>query len=218
MNDATLKQGNQILNLILQKKATSHSLQQLLASGVLSDILEMDTSHINRRELQRFLCIPPVAQAYLVPAVPASSVAAFVKKHGKYRDGALSIPKNISIIPEERIYTVMERITLLSLTCEDFLLPDDEDIDRNITEVEAIQEMERRGYTPCGICEMVDLLTCAPELKNDRYLSLVGFHTLSIAGSDTLCSVVWQAGHLAIRSTLDANCGSNCRFLAIRNY
>jgi len=40
MNDATLAQGNQMLNLILQKKTPAKNLQQLLASGLQSMLLD----------------------------------------------------------------------------------------------------------------------------------------------------------------------------------
>jgi len=218
MNNATLAQGNQILNLILQKKKTSDELQQLLG-GVLSDVLDANLSLVNRRELRRFLCIPPIAEVYTVLSVNDSVVSSFVRRHGKYRDSLSALPKDMIVTPEARLGGVSEEITVLSLTCEDFLSPDDEEIDRNITEQEALREMKRRGYTPCGMCEMVDLLIHFPKLKDDRYLSLVAFEPLHQGEEeDILCSVVWQVGHLAVRNGLRGTCGNNCRFLAKRNY
>ncbi len=49
MNNATLAQGNQVLNLILQKKLSTRALQLFLESDLLSILLETDPTKISRK-------------------------------------------------------------------------------------------------------------------------------------------------------------------------
>ncbi|MBI2024966.1 MAG: hypothetical protein HYT03_02695 [Candidatus Harrisonbacteria bacterium] len=53
MKDATLAQGNQVLNLILQKQTPAKQLQDLLESGLLSDLLCANLQGVNREEFRR---------------------------------------------------------------------------------------------------------------------------------------------------------------------
>ena len=56
MNDATLAQGNQVLNLILQQNVPVERLQNLLASGLLSDLLKAESpEEIDRWEFQQLI-------------------------------------------------------------------------------------------------------------------------------------------------------------------
>ena len=55
MKDPTLAQGNQVLSLILQKIQSSSQLQFLFASGILSDLLEVDARGVNRGNFRIFL-------------------------------------------------------------------------------------------------------------------------------------------------------------------
>lgn len=58
METTTLAQGNQVLNLILQKKVTSGKFQALMESGLLSDLFDLDIERIfsiNREELRIFM-------------------------------------------------------------------------------------------------------------------------------------------------------------------
>lgn len=215
MKDATLAQGNQVLNLILQKKKSAEELQELFTSGLLSDLLDADPKSVKRREFQRFLRLPHFVQVYEVTTIDSEIVEKIVREDGAYKSGGSACPEGITL--PQRITGGKETILLLKLDREDFLQEDDEEIDRNIEEKEALGEMKKRGYEPGGLLEMADLITAHPELR-DGHLSLVGFQVLLITGEEIMCGIVWQAGHLAIRTKLDANCGSNCRFLAKRQY
>ncbi|OGY62464.1 MAG: hypothetical protein A2745_03270 [Candidatus Harrisonbacteria bacterium RIFCSPHIGHO2_01_FULL_44_13] len=53
MKDATLAQGNQVLNLILQKQVPAEHLQDLLESGLLSDLLCANLQEIKRDDFRR---------------------------------------------------------------------------------------------------------------------------------------------------------------------
>jgi len=55
MKDATLAQGNEVLNLILKKRVPASQIQALLESGLLSDILEANIGEIDRFEFLRFI-------------------------------------------------------------------------------------------------------------------------------------------------------------------
>lgn len=55
MKEATLAQGNQVLNLILQKKASSEKIQKLIASGLLSDLLDADLDRVERLGFRKIL-------------------------------------------------------------------------------------------------------------------------------------------------------------------
>ena len=55
MKDATLKQGNQVLTLILQKDLPSEKLQALIESGLLSDLLDANIGTVDREKFQEVL-------------------------------------------------------------------------------------------------------------------------------------------------------------------
>ena len=58
MSEVTLGQGNQVLNLILQHNVSSKQAQELLASGLLSDLLQVkNAGSIDRTAFQNFLSI-----------------------------------------------------------------------------------------------------------------------------------------------------------------
>lgn len=59
MTNATLAQGNGVLNLILQKRTSDQSLQGIIESGVLADVFSADFESINRNALQSALGIAP---------------------------------------------------------------------------------------------------------------------------------------------------------------
>jgi hypothetical protein len=83
MKDATLAQGFQVINLILEKNAKVSQLHQLLTSGLLSDLLDARlTKRTNRDEFRRILGLPP-AHTYSIRVNYDSSVEALVKA-GKY--------------------------------------------------------------------------------------------------------------------------------------
>jgi len=224
MKDATLAQGNQVLNLILQKKVTANQLQELLGSGLLTDLLITNVNSINRREFQRFLGLSPLVETYEVLSVENKLIEKMINEDGYYRtyighflgSAYSAVPKGL-VLPQPRIVGQKRKLLLLDMGVEDFLSEDDEDIDRNITELEVLREMKKRGYTPCGLGDLVDLMVAHPRLRTTNN-SIIAFQSLVINGIAKSCSIVWQSGHLAIRDRLDGNCGNNCRFLAIRQF
>ena len=61
---ATLRQGNQVLNLILQADVSSEQLQQLIERGLLADLLSANLSQVERSAFQGFL----ISQHLTAPA------------------------------------------------------------------------------------------------------------------------------------------------------
>jgi len=64
MDEVTLAQGNQVLNLILQKKVPSRQLQDLLESGLLSDLLDAhidEVDELDRDDFRRMLDLKPLS-------------------------------------------------------------------------------------------------------------------------------------------------------------
>ena len=55
MKNVTLAQGNQVLNLILQKDVPCEQLQELLASGLLSDLLDANIQQVDRVKFREVL-------------------------------------------------------------------------------------------------------------------------------------------------------------------
>lgn len=55
MDKATLKQANQVLNLISQKDPPSDQLQALFASGLLSDLLDANVAEVDREKFRELL-------------------------------------------------------------------------------------------------------------------------------------------------------------------
>ena len=64
MKEVTLAQGNQVLNLILQKKVPSQQLQRLLGSGLLSDLLDAhidEVDELDRDDFRHTLGLNPLS-------------------------------------------------------------------------------------------------------------------------------------------------------------
>ncbi|MDO8429771.1 MAG: hypothetical protein Q7S73_00180 [bacterium] len=57
----TLQQANQVLNLISQKDPSEKQLQALFASGLLSDLLDADTSRTDREKFRELLGLNMIA-------------------------------------------------------------------------------------------------------------------------------------------------------------
>lgn len=55
MKNATLAQGNQVINLILQKEMPASQLQALIESGLLSDILDANVEHVDREKFREVI-------------------------------------------------------------------------------------------------------------------------------------------------------------------
>jgi hypothetical protein len=55
MKDTTLAQGNQIINLILQKKLPAEKLQKLFKSGLFSDLLDVEEPEVIDRKAFRII-------------------------------------------------------------------------------------------------------------------------------------------------------------------
>ena len=70
MKTATLAQGNQVLNLILQKKMPAEHLQKILESGLLSDLLDGNIDEVNRAEFRRVLGFGDLIDLDANPFVP----------------------------------------------------------------------------------------------------------------------------------------------------
>jgi len=70
MKKATLAQGNQVLNLILQSKVPSGQLQDVIGSGFLSDVLHANVARVNRTELRAMLGLNPLPAPKAYPGEP----------------------------------------------------------------------------------------------------------------------------------------------------
>ncbi|MBI4132762.1 MAG: hypothetical protein HY473_01510 [Candidatus Sungbacteria bacterium] len=60
MRRATLAQGNQVQNLILQSGVPTDQLQKLLESGFISDILDANVDEVDRNQLRKVLGLKPL--------------------------------------------------------------------------------------------------------------------------------------------------------------
>src|SRR4051812_16721051 len=56
----TLRQGNQVLNLILQQETPREQLQKLFATGLLSDLLSGNLDGVNRNHFRKMLGLRPI--------------------------------------------------------------------------------------------------------------------------------------------------------------
>jgi len=63
---ATLSQGNHVLKIISEKNVPSSQLQKLIASGLLSDLLDGDVDAVDRNEFRKLLGLIPKEQQLVV--------------------------------------------------------------------------------------------------------------------------------------------------------
>lgn len=66
MDKATLKQANQVLNLISQKDPPSDQLQALFASGLLSDLLDANVDSVDRDKFRELIGLKPFLPEFTI--------------------------------------------------------------------------------------------------------------------------------------------------------
>ena len=72
MKNITLAQGNQVLNLILQKDVPCEQLQELLASGLLSDLLDANIQQVDRKKFREVLGLMTVLEQVGIVDLPST--------------------------------------------------------------------------------------------------------------------------------------------------
>ena len=83
MKDATLAQGNQVVNLILQKRVPAEKLQAIIESGLLSVLLDANIGKINRDEFRQICGLKPLMQAFSITYDGSIRTSELIKL-GKY--------------------------------------------------------------------------------------------------------------------------------------
>ena len=74
MDKATLKQANQILNLISQKDSSSQQLQALYASGLFSDLLDANVDQVSREKFREMLGLKPLLPSFTIGVRDTSDI------------------------------------------------------------------------------------------------------------------------------------------------
>ncbi len=94
MKDATLAQGNQVLNLILQKQTPAEQLQTLIQSGLLSDLLDANVEEVNRDKFREVIGLRgPKVLKYQFVLEGGSPTDESVEREAKRLLGAVSISR-----------------------------------------------------------------------------------------------------------------------------
>ena len=82
MKDASLAQGNQVLNLILQKRVPSEQVTELLESGLLARLLDAKVADIDPNKFDRVIGLTKLFPLEIWQGLPFSSWV----ERGKYKE------------------------------------------------------------------------------------------------------------------------------------
>ncbi|MBP9855953.1 MAG: hypothetical protein KBC48_01430 [Candidatus Pacebacteria bacterium] len=92
---ATLAQATQVLGLILEKKGNVKDLQDLLESGLLTDLLDSDPKHISRDAFRQILFLTDQIPSYKIKVDYSVSFEELINR-GKYEEVDERLAGNIS--------------------------------------------------------------------------------------------------------------------------
>ena len=208
MKDATLAQGNQVLNLILQKRTPSKQLQKLLASGLLSDILDANLENgVNRNTFRSVIGLKPfhgfsknaTFDYYGLSVNYDLSVEAAVKA-GKYD----LTNENITSKNFPSIRRGMANIDIILVHYNQYMESD-----------EVIHDLDKGGLRlrPAELPELLAFGAKYSDIQRDFPIIALGS-----AWRDCLCASLDMSGsmrHLAL-SRMGSRWSEICRFAAVR--
>ncbi len=201
MKDATLAQGNQVTNLILQKQTPSEQLQKLLESGLLSDLLDANLEGgIDRNAFRRLIGLIP--NSYPVQVNYDLSVEAAIRA-GKYDWKNENITS--ANFPPTRQGTMDLDIILVHYGRD----MQDEEIDK---------DLERQGLRDAELPELLALGAKYPDLQ--RQFPIIARGSVWLFPSDGDRGVPYLrkdgGGRGLNLGWLGGRWGSDYRFAAVR--
>ena len=139
MKDATLAQGNQMLNLILQKQTPSEQLQRLMGSGLFSDLLEANLENgIDRNAFRVLIGLKPINAFHLTVNYDLNVEAAVKAGNYDWTNKDIS-SKNF---PSKRKGTADVELILVHFN-------------RYVESDEAIRELDKQGLRPAELPELL---------------------------------------------------------------
>jgi len=151
MKNATLAQGNQMLNLILQKQTPSEQLQRLMESGLFSDLLEATLENdIDRNAFRSLIGLKPI-NAFAVTVNYDLSVENAVKA-GKY-DWSNSDITTKNFPPKRKGKAGIE-LTLFHFN-------------RSMESDEVVREFDKQGLRPAELPELLSFGAKYPDIQRD---------------------------------------------------
>ncbi|MEE8131502.1 MAG: hypothetical protein V3T98_00400 [Candidatus Paceibacterota bacterium] len=158
MKDVTLAQGNQVLNLILQKKIPTEQLQKLLASGLVSDLLDANLENgVDRNVFRRLIGLMPL-NTFIVTVNYDLSVEEAVKA-GKYDSSNNNImTKNFS---SNRRGKTEAEITLIHF-------------DSCMESEDVIREIDKQGFRLAELLELLAFGAKYPDVQRDFPIVALG--------------------------------------------
>jgi hypothetical protein len=204
MKDATLAQGNQMLNLILQKRTPSEQLQRLMGSGLFSDLLEANLENgVDRNAFRSVIGLKPL-----------NTFDAFVVtvNYGLTTEDAIEAGnydwKNNNItsknFPSKRKGTVDIEIILVHFN-------------HPIYSDEAIKKLDEQGLRSAELPELLAFGAKYPDIQRDFPVIALG-SVWQGPGGDRDCTSLYGRGSgrgLSL-SWLDDGWDDYCRFAAVR--
>ncbi len=212
MKNATLGHGVKILQLIAQKGTSGEQIQELISSGLLSDILNANIGAVDRNEFRKLLGLNTL-NIYHVDY----SIYRLAVDYGQSVEEAVEAGRYDRVnsdITSKNFPTKKSGIAEVSIDLVCFNRD-------TITADEVLVELDKRGLRPAETHELLKIGEKFPDLQREFPIVALG----------SVWSV-WQDSFFLIRSCpyLDGDCwgrnlglvwfdgewSSNCRFAAVR--
>lgn len=200
MKTATLGHGVKILQMIDQKGTPGDQVQELIGSGLLSDLLDANISVVERNEFRKILGLNAL-NVYRLTVNYDQSVEKAIKA-GRYDWTNNDITsKNF---PTKRSGTAEVDIELIHFN-------------RDMNTDEVLAELDKRGLRPAELHELLKLGEKYPDLQREFPIIALGSVWQS-SGGDRYCPCIYRDGSKLYLDLIwiGSRWGGRCHFAALR--
>jgi hypothetical protein len=201
MKNATLAQGNQMLNLILQKQTSSEQLQELLKSGLFSDLLEANfENYIDRDAFRRLVGLKPI-NTFTINVNYDLPLEEMVKA-GKYDWVNREITTDK--FPSKRKGTAVIDVDLIFFN-------------RDMEWDEVLLALDKMGYRPAELPELLAFGAKYPDIQKNFPIVAFGSVGHNSEGHNIVVGLFSDYGGRGLRLYwLDSRWRANYRFAVLR--
>lgn len=206
MEEATLKQAGKVLELIAQKEVPKEQLQEILGSGLLSDLLDANVDSVNRDIFRESIGLKPLGvyatiTGYTIPINYDRSVEEGIKA-GKYDWKNSDITSEH--FPSQEIGTIEGPVELFHFS-------------KDMETDGVLAELDKKGYRAATLKELLALGEKCPDLQ--REFSIIALGSVwrnPYGGRHCACLDRGGSGRRLNLGWIGNRWSDLCRFAAVR--
>lgn len=206
MSIATLAQGQQVLNLVVQKKVPSDRLQRLLEGGFLADLMEAN-GNLNRDEFRSFLKLGKLHPDLMeLPGIviPEDATIASLKTAGEYDDQSDYAKQYITDEHFTVTVTGSRRLCLAHFN-------------KVVTSQHVEEVAEEMGYTVALVEDLLSVGAHSEYRELQRQFPIIALGSSAVVGGDRYVPYLgrWADGRCLDLGWYGRGWSDVCRFLLV---